>query len=130
LRLVQTPIIWLANQPGPDRIEAIDLSILQHTVIEFARRTDKAIIMIDGLEYLISNNPMKDVLRLIYNIQDELVGTGNRLLLPLDPEAMDPIELAFFERECSVRQGHSESKGRNLEIGAPGAVRGPGFARD
>jgi hypothetical protein len=102
LRLVQTPIIWLASQPGSDRIEATNLSILQHTIIEFSRRTDRGIVMIDGLEYLISNNPVKGVLRMIYNIRDELMETGNRIILPLDTETMDTAELALFERECAV----------------------------
>ncbi|MDD1767336.1 MAG: DUF835 domain-containing protein [Methanomassiliicoccales archaeon] len=100
--LVKTPIIWLASQPGPDRIEPANLSILQHTIIEFLRRGKDAVVMLDGLEYLISNNPVEKVLKTVYAIKDEIVISDSKFLVPVDPDVLDPAHLALFEREFEV----------------------------
>ncbi len=100
--LVKTPIIWLASQPGPDRIEPANLSILQHTIIEFLRQGKGAVVMLDGLEYLMSNNPVEKVLKTVYAIKDEIVVSESKLLIPIDPDVLDPAHLALFEREFEV----------------------------
>ncbi len=100
--LVKTPIIWLAIQPGPDRIEPANLSILQHTVVEFLRKGQDVVVMLDGLEYLISNNPIEKVLKTLYAIKDEVMASNSKLLLPIDPEILDLTHLALFEREFEV----------------------------
>ena len=100
--LVKTPIIWLASQPGPDRIEPANLSIFQHTIVEFLRRGQDVVVMLDGLEYLISNNPIEKILKTIYAIKDEIVVSNSKLLVPIDPEVLDPAHLALFEREFEV----------------------------
>jgi len=100
--LVKTPIIWLASQPGPDRIEPANLSILQHTIVEFLRRGDDVVVMLDGLEYLISNNPIEKVLKVIYAIKDEVIISNSKFLVPIDPDVLDQAHIALFEREFKV----------------------------
>ena len=100
--LVKTPLIWLASQPGPERMDPTSLSMLQHTVTEFAKRGDDTLIFLDGLEYLITNNPMDKVLKLIYALKDELLLSSSRLMVPLDPEVLEEKDLALFEREFEV----------------------------
>jgi hypothetical protein len=100
--LVKTPLIWLASQPGPERMDPTSLSMLQHTVTEFAKRGEDTLIFLDGLEYLITNNPMDKVLKLIYAMKDELLLSSSRLMVPLDPEVLEEKDLALFEREFEV----------------------------
>ena len=100
--LVKTPIIWLASQPGPERMDPTSLSIFQHTVTEFAKKGENTLIFLDGLEYLIINNPIDRVLRLIYALKDELLLTNSKLLVPMDPDVLEPRDLALFEREFEV----------------------------
>ncbi|MFP4545791.1 MAG: DUF835 domain-containing protein, partial [Methanomassiliicoccales archaeon] len=64
--LERTPVIWLANQPGQDRLEPSNLSILHRMISDFISRSEDPVIMLDGLEYLISNNSTGEVLRLVY----------------------------------------------------------------
>ena len=97
--LEKTPIIWLANQPGKDRVEPKNLSILEHMVIDFIRKSERAVIILDGLEFLISENRVEKVLKMLYSISDEAVLKGARLIVPLDPNVMEDSEIAFFERE-------------------------------
>jgi len=100
--LERTPIIWLANQPGHDRVEPENLSILEHMVIDFIRKSERAAIILDGLEFLISKNRVERVLKMLYSISDEAVLNGAKLIIPLDPNVMEGSEIALFEREFEV----------------------------
>lgn len=100
--LVKTPIIWLASQPGPDRLEPTNLSIMQHTIAEFLKRSPNAVVMIEGLEYLLSNNPVSKVLLMLYAMRDELTLSGAKAIIHIDPDVLEERDLALFERECQV----------------------------
>jgi hypothetical protein len=100
--LVKTPIIWLASQPGPMRIDPTSLSILQHTIVDFLQKGSNVVVLLDGLEYLISNNAVDKVLRLVYSLRDAVVISQSRLLIPLDPDILGERDRALFERELEV----------------------------
>ena len=95
-------IIWLATQPGPDRIDPTSLSMLQHTLVEFLQANPSAVILLDGLEYLLSENTPDKVLRMVYSIRDAVTISRSTLLVPIDPLTMDDRERALFEREFKV----------------------------
>lgn len=100
--LLKTPMIWLASHPGPDRIHPSNLAILEHAIIEFIQKADGPVIALEGLEFLITNNSTQEVMKLFYNIKDEIISSGGKLILTLDPATMSDNELALLERECSV----------------------------
>ena len=100
--LKRTPVIWLCSQPGQDHIDPTNLSILEHTVIEFLKAGHNTVVAIDGLEYLISNNGSSKVLRMLYDLRDEILMNRSRMIVTLDPTVIDDKELAFFERDFKV----------------------------
>ncbi|MBC7107396.1 MAG: DUF835 domain-containing protein [Methanomassiliicoccales archaeon] len=97
--IVDTPIIWLANQPGPDRVDPTNLSIMQHLIGEFLRRGEDAIVMIDGIEYIISNNPIDRVLKSLFAIKDDVIIMKSILIVPLDPDVLEERHLSILEKE-------------------------------
>lgn len=100
--LAKVPMIWLATQPGPDRIDPTSLSILQHTIVDFLQKGPPSVILLDGLEYLMSENPSDKVLRIIYALRDTVTISNSQLLVPLDPEVLDIKDLAKLEREFEI----------------------------
>jgi hypothetical protein len=100
--LKRTPVIWLTSQPGHDHVDPANLSILEHTVIEFLKMGHNTVVAIDGLEYLISNNGPTRVLRMLYGLRDEIMMNQSRMIVTLDPGVLDTKELAFFERDFVV----------------------------
>ncbi len=100
--LVKTPILWLSGQPGPDRLDPASLSLVQHTMIEFLQNSPQSVILLDGLEYLATENQVDKVLRLIYSVHDAVVITGSKFLVPIDPQILSPKDMALFEREFYV----------------------------
>ncbi|MDH7509364.1 MAG: DUF835 domain-containing protein [Methanomassiliicoccales archaeon] len=97
--IIDTPVIWLASQPGPDKIDPTNLSIMQHLIGEFLRKSENAIVMIDGVEYIISNNPIDRVLTSLLSIRDDIIMMKSALVLPLDPDVLEERHLSILERE-------------------------------
>lgn len=100
--LTKTPVIWLSTRPGPDRIDPAALSVLQHTIVDFLRKGDGSVVLLDGLEYLLIYNRAESVLRLIYDVKDAAVVSGSKFIVPVDPLALEARNLAFLERELEV----------------------------
>ncbi len=100
--LKKTPVIWLCSQPGQDRVEPTNLTILEHTIIDFLKMGNNTFVAIDGLEYLISNNGSPKVLRMLYGLRDEILMNESRMMMTLDPRVLDVKDLALFERDFKV----------------------------
>lgn len=96
--LEKTPIFWLATRAGDGVISPTNLGILTQTMVKFVEGNDSGVILLDGLEYLVSNNDFNKVLRAIDQVNDHISQSGSRLIIPVDPRAFEPRELALLER--------------------------------
>ena len=96
--LENTPIYWLATRAGEGVIAPTNLGILTQTMVKFTEAHESGVILLDGLEYLVSNNDFNKVLRAIDQVNDHISQSGSRLILPVDPRAFEPRELALLER--------------------------------
>lgn len=99
---VKAQIMWLSSQPGHDRLDPTALTIIQHTMIDFLQKGDKSVLLLDGLDHLISENHLEKVLKLIYAVHDAVVVSGAKLIVPIDPLTIDNKDLAFIEKEFVV----------------------------
>jgi len=96
--LEQTPIYWLATRTGQEVIAPTNLSILTHTLVGFIDENPCAVILLDGIEYLVSNNDFTKVMRVIDQVNDHIAQSKSILIIPIDPRAFDLKELALLER--------------------------------
>ena len=96
--LETTPIYWLATRAGQDVISPTNLGILTHTLVQFVEHNTNGIILLDGIEYLVSNNDFNKVLRTIDQVNDHISQSQAIMLIPVDPRAFDQKELALLER--------------------------------
>ena len=71
-------------------------------MVEFLQKGDNSILLLDGLDYLISENQLDKVLKMIYGVHDAVVLSGAKFIVPIDPRAMDAKDLAFIEKEFVV----------------------------
>lgn len=101
-RIEKTPVLWLAKQPGPNRIEPANLSILRQIITEFVKKGTNAAVIIDSLEYIMENNPPDEVILMLYSLRDEIQVTDSTLVLSVDPDTMDSQYVALLEREFQV----------------------------
>ena len=103
--LRNTPILWLTNNPGPDSIDPASISVLQHTTLKFLQRDNDAIILLDGLEYLLSYNRLEKVLPFVFELRDAAIVSGSKLIITLDPKTLGNKALRLLERDLDVING-------------------------
>jgi hypothetical protein len=102
LKLEKTPVLWLASQPGPSRIDPANLLMIKQIVLDFLRKGEKAAVILDSLEYLMQNNPPQKVMFMLQDLSDEVLGSGSTLILSIDPWTIEPAYLAILEREFQL----------------------------
>ncbi|MHC1709711.1 MAG: DUF835 domain-containing protein [Methanomassiliicoccales archaeon] len=100
-QLMHTPILWLAQTPGPDRVDPSNVQLLAHMTMEFVRKGPSVIAM-EGLEYLMLNNDLNRVLRFLAQLRDEVIVEGSILLVSVDPRTLTERQKAILERELEV----------------------------
>ncbi len=104
--LQKTPIIWLSTErSGKDIIEPRDLTQLAHTIKDFISKTNNGVVMLDGLEYLITQNTFDDVIKFVQSLDDAISESKSRLIMPIDPSAMDEKQFHLLEREMTEFNG-------------------------
>jgi len=102
-------IYWLATRAGERVIAPTNLGILAHTITKFVQDSRHGVVLLDGIEYLVSNNDFHKVLRMVDQVNDHILQSTSRLILPVDPRAFDQKELALLERSMERMDAGSHS---------------------
>jgi hypothetical protein len=92
------PILWLSNVGKEDTVRPKDLEKLSLSLEQFISQ-EKGIVVIDGIEYLITNNNFITVLRLVQALRDQVAMHGAILLFSVNPSTLDEHQLHLLERE-------------------------------
>jgi hypothetical protein len=98
-----TPIIWLTHEKTEEgHINPTDIVELSHTIKEFIKKTTDGVILIDGLEYLITQNEYKDILKFIQSLSDSIAISSSRLIIPIDPSSLNDQQFHLLKRDMKV----------------------------
>ena len=92
------PILWLSNVGKEDAVRPKDLEKLSLSVEQFLAR-EKGVVLMDGIEYLVTNNNFLTVLRLLQSIRDQVAINNAVLLLSVNPSTFEAHQLTLLERE-------------------------------
>ena len=96
-------ICWLTGvRAGEKETTIAGLQELSILVSNYVDKNSKSIVLLDGLEYLVSNNDFPIVLRLIQQIRDKVSTSESKMIIPLNPNALDGKQLTLLKRECQV----------------------------
>jgi hypothetical protein len=106
-------VLWLTTLVGRRCVNPTHLGSIQNTIGHFIDSSVRGVVLIDGVEYLISNNGFEAVLRFINKIEDMIITTGTTVVVSIDPRTLDAMHLALIERgaETIYRQETSEQTG-------------------
>jgi len=99
--LGETPVVWLSNIGKENCLRPKDLEKLSFSLEQFLAKKD-VIILLDGLEYLITNNNFLTVLRFIQSLRDQVAINHSILMLAVNPSTLDPHELNLLEKEVDA----------------------------
>ncbi|MDH4123272.1 MAG: DUF835 domain-containing protein [Thermoplasmata archaeon] len=101
--LIQTtPIIWLTSIPGKENIDPSKLSLLTDMIINFIEKSQNGVVLIEGLEYLVTANDFNKVLRAVDRWSEVVMANSSRLVMSVNPKAFDAKELALMERNREI----------------------------
>lgn len=96
-----TPILWLSNVSKDDAVRPKDLEKLSLSLEEFLNNQG-GIVLLDGIEYLITNNNFITVLKLIQSLRDQVAINRSIMLLSVNPSTMDTHQINLLKREVDV----------------------------
>jgi len=100
--LQTTPIIWLSQVAGNDNMDPAKLSLLTDCITNFMEKSQNGVILVDGIEYLVTSNDFNRVLKAIDRWTETAMTTANKLILTINPRAFEQKDLALLERTREV----------------------------
>jgi pentatricopeptide repeat protein len=95
-------VVWLSTTLGKDYVDPHNLNSLTNLVANFVGDGGHAVILLDGIEYLMMNNDFARILHFIEYLSEQIAIRRAILLLSLDDRAFEPKELALLERNMVV----------------------------
>jgi Cdc6-like AAA superfamily ATPase len=112
--------VWLTSErvDGERTINSLqDLSIL---ISNYVDKAQKPLILIDGVEYLISHQGFDPVYHFLQAKGTQVEAAGGTIIVPFFKETLEPRQVKLLEREFGVFK-HKE---RNKEVDAIQNVSG------
>lgn len=100
--LVRTPILWLSRSDVDNALNPTDLPVLINIIRKFTRKSDETIVLLNGLEYLISQNNFGTVLKCLQEVKDIIILNNARLVLPLHRGTLSLQEYSILEKEFLI----------------------------
>ena len=98
--------MWVAKATNPPGalivLEPTRLMKIHSTVSDFIKANPGSVVLLDGLEYLITENGFATVMKAIQLTNEEVAMSGSYLLVPIDPRAFETQQLGLLEREFSI----------------------------
>ncbi len=87
--------------PDLEYVSPNNLAHLASAIRDFLSKNENGAVIIEGLEYLNTQNDFKSVLKFIQLINEQVVLDKGYLVVPVDKATMDPREFSLIEREMS-----------------------------
>ena len=86
---------------GVEYVSPNNLAHLASAIREFLSKGPEGAVIIEGLEYLTTQNDFKSVLKFMQLINEQVVLDKGYLFVPVDEATMDPKDFSLIEREMS-----------------------------
>jgi hypothetical protein len=97
---LESEVIWLSETPcNYNTLSPTNRAQLIGAIDDFTSRYGHSIILLDGLEYLITKNGYERVLSLLQQINELIAVKKSCLIVPVNASALKERELALLERE-------------------------------
>ncbi len=103
-------LLWLTRRAGVDHIDPTELSLLNLKITKFVEGTSKAVVLIEGVEYMITQNDFESVLRFVNHLHDFVLTHDCAVILVIDERVLSTRELALLERSTKIVEPFDEQE--------------------
>lgn len=94
------PFLWLSmDQERPYSRDPANIALIYSDVKMFITENTGCMVLLSGIEYLISQNGFAKVLKLVQHLNDKIAVTDSSLLVPISPLILPEPELKMLEKE-------------------------------
>ncbi|KYC45974.1 MAG: acetoacetate metabolism regulatory protein AtoC [Candidatus Methanofastidiosum methylothiophilum] len=100
--LEKTPFLWLSKIEGQNTISPIYLNSIITLITDFFNKCKDSIVIVEGIEYLITQNNFDTVLKFIQALRDLVIIENSKLIIPLNKDAFSQKEIAQIEKELEL----------------------------
>jgi len=91
-------ITWIATSAGPDVADPTKPGLMAHAIMEFLSKTKNGVVLLDGIESVITHNDFNRALRMLEQINDFVMQYQGYLIVPVDMKAFSSTESAMLMR--------------------------------
>jgi hypothetical protein len=96
-------ILWLTDKEGDAETRVMPvLEKIIYRIEDFLNTPGKSVLLLDGLDYLISSNNFDSVLRFLRRLIDEVSESDAILITSVTPETLDDQAINILEREMEI----------------------------
>ncbi len=96
--LENTNVYWLTQKAGELCVPPSP-TILTHLITQFVKKNNNSVALLDGLEYILDYNEFNKILKFLNEINDSVILQKSIIILPINPKAYEPKELAKLEKD-------------------------------
>lgn len=98
------PIYWLSTNAHNQKnvVAPTFLPQLNTIITDFINNFNDVVILLEGVEYLIEQNDFNTVLNLIHSLNDHIMSSNARLILPVDPLILKEREIHMLSRDLKI----------------------------
>jgi len=111
-----TKILWLTRRAGVNHIDPTHLSLLNLEITKFVEGNPKSVILLEGLEYVITQNDFEAVLRFVNHLHDFVLTHDCAVIVVIDPRVLSTRELALLERSAKIVEPAEHFDARNGRV--------------
>ncbi len=129
-----TPILWMTNAETDEKaVKPTDLDRLLLVICDFIQDDVDSVILIQRLDYIITQNSFAKTLNFIQTVNDRIMSSNCVLLVSVDPSILGNEEMSLLSQELqdlgekSVRLSESSYELLNFVYGENKHNRMPSF---
>lgn len=97
--LQKTSFIWMTHTKVENIACETDIENLFNLIEEFVKKSEKSVILIDRLDYILTENRFEDVIKKIHDLKDLAIGNECIIIISLNPELIKELDLKAIEAE-------------------------------
>ena len=104
--------VWLSKTPTKRGVSPSNTTMILHEITTYVREHKRTVVCLDGLEYLLVQNPLDEVVGFVEELQDMVQLDDFIMMIHVDPYALEDTTLARLSRNMVPVTDRSKTDSR------------------